>query len=150
MPKCWPIFFAKRKILYYDNYGGFKLSKEGFLKIYERFPEKRKVYDWDEILNFDRIHHFVRYDQEINEFMLLEGLENFGKNLEMEEIPKICQYRISDYDGWETVHVVIPYKNIIKDLLSYVKSDKTNTEFSCDITKELLFGKGIDVLAELM
>lgn len=145
--------FEKRKILYNDYYGGFKLTYEGFMKIYERFPEKRKTYDWDNLLKEElyknKIYHFVRYDQEINEFMLSEGLENFGEHLEMDEIPKVCKYRITEYDGWETVHVIIPYKDIIKDLIEYV-SNKDNTQFSCDITKELLFGKGIDILTELM
>lgn len=145
----------RRKILFYSNYGCFNMPYEGFMKIYLRFPEKREKYNWDELLDAELangmqpIYHFVRYDQDVNEYMVSEGLEKFGKYLRMRDIPKCCEYRITEYDGWERVEVVIPYKDIIKDLLNYAVKKET-FEFSSGITKELLFGKGIAFLSDLM
>lgn len=91
------------KVLYSTTHCSYGISYEGFIKNYERFPEK---YKWDDELNDykpgDRIYNFVRDDQEIIEFMLAEGLDNFlatkRDSLEVEEVNKLCDYYMM---GWK-------------------------------------------------
>ena len=81
--------------------------------------------------------------------MASQGLESFGKDLRLETIPKVCGFRIREYDGKESVHSVIPYQKIIQDLLSYISDKRKDFQFSTEITKELLFGQGISILKKL-
>ena len=146
-------------VLFHDNYGSFGLSFEKFLIVYNRFPEKREKYRWKNVIKENqkhpynptrKIYHFPRDDQEINAFLLSEGLEKFGQDLCIETIPKVCGFRIEEYDGKESVYSVIPYQKIIKDLLGYISSDKKEDfQFSTEITRELLFGQGIGILTKL-
>lgn len=143
------------KVLFNDYYGGFRISRDGFLKIYEKFPEKREKYNWDknyksclEKESSKKIYDFVRDDQEIIEYMIEEGLKSFSEDLGVEEIHNLCRYKIEEYDGMETVIPTIPFNKILEDLLSYI-NDKDYKDFKSEISKELLFGKGLVFLKEL-
>lgn len=132
-----------RAILYNYNYGSYKLSIEGFNRIYEKFPEKREMYNWDKEEYTSR-YDFVRDDQDIIKFMLdsENGLKDFG-TLEIEIIHKDMQYTIDEYDGKETIIPQLPTNDIIEDLVNYIKQLKKdevvfNNRFKSNITKELL------------
>lgn len=135
---------SHRAILYNYTYGGYKLNKEGFKRIYEKFPEKRQMYNWDEQDEIDSRHYFVRDDQDIIKFMLdsENGLKDFG-TLEIEIIHKYMNYTIDEYDGKETVTPELPTNDIMEDLINYIKHLKKdevifNNRFKSNITKELL------------
>ena len=145
-------------VLYHNTYGVFGLTFENFMVIYRHFPEKREKYRWNQVIEenekhafkpTEKVYNFPRDDQEINNFMASQGLESFGKDLCLETIPKVCGFRIREYDGMESVHSVIPYQKIIQDLLSYISDKKEDFQFSTEITKELLFGQGISILKKL-
>ena len=133
-----------KAILYNNTYGGYKIYKGGFNRIYEKFPDKREMYKWDEQEDFDSRYSFVRDDQDIIKFMLdsENGLKDFG-TLEIEIIHKYMNYTIDEYDGKETVTPELPTNDIMEDLINYIKHLKKdevifNNRFKSNITKELL------------
>ena len=136
---------SHRAILYNNTYGGYKLNKEGFKRIYEKFPEKREIYGWDKEDIYDSFRYdFVRDDQDIIKFMLdsENGLKDFG-TLEIEIIHKDMHYTIDDYDGKEMITPKLPTNDIMEDLINYIKHLKKdevifNNKFKSNITKELL------------
>ena len=111
------------KVLYNQCFGGFKISAEGMKMLIERFPDKALKYSWKPLACWN----LVRDDQEIIEFMISTGLEKFQHNelcsLDIEDIHSLLSFKISNYDGAETVETQLDYETIICDLLSRLRNN---------------------------
>ena len=54
------------------------------------------------------------------EYILFNDINSYGSSLSIEKINKAYDWKISEYDGIESVIISLPYKNIITDLLNHI------------------------------
>jgi hypothetical protein len=123
------------KVLYNQCFGGFRIRAEGMRMLIERFPDKALKYSWRPLACWD----LVRDDQEIIEFMISIGLEKFQDklcSLGVEDIHSLLSFKISNYDGVESVEEQLDYETIICDLLSRLRGG--NNKDASPITEMMI------------
>lgn len=156
-------------VLYNNTFGGFSISKEGYILLYEKFPEKDLIIKWEEYKNnpYCNINN-IRADQDIIKYMLDIGLSKFEDkhcHLFIENIPIGIKYSKSEYDGREYIKLTIDHKLIINDLCVRIAKMETllyengirdistiGKDDTCQYTKDIVqkgYDKYINELNEL-
>jgi hypothetical protein len=106
---------VKMKIVRNACFGGFELSDEA-IELYLKYTgQKYEVYESKSLFHkkgfrIDEIN-FYAYGIERDDPILIKVVEELGEKantqvskLEIVDIDDDCQWEISDYDGWETIH----------------------------------------------
>lgn len=115
------------KVLYNRCYGGFSFSTKFVEEFNERNPNnKLSVHD-------DRYNGSMRTHPDVIALFEEKGSKwSSGgcAKLEMKVVPDDVEYKISEYDGVETISWDIPKHQIIQDLVDIIKGRKKEEETS--------------------
>lgn len=154
------------EVLYCRTYGGFCLSQQALLLLFQQHPELFPVVDKppenpERFLQKNRGGYLrddqgqvrfvctyeidldrLRSDPRLLQVVRQVGLEeSSGPNcrLAIESIPEGYHYEIDEYDGWETVRTVFPYAEVIQDLLEFHRTGLE--DFKSSMTRRLIAGE---------
>jgi hypothetical protein len=105
-----------RKVLYCCSYGLLSVNKTAFIELKRVFPE-----------HFKSMDTFTRDNQQVIDYMIKNGgLARFQGDhciLAVAYVHKDAGFKISEYDGMETVIPVVPYEKVIDELVRSVNGE---------------------------
>lgn len=113
-----------KNIIFYKN--GFKQNDSYYEFTFDINITKNNIYD---ILS--EINDCILLD-----YILFDDINGSCASLSIEKINKSYEWKISEYDGSETVRLSLPYKNIIEDLLNHIwktESYENKTNFASQL-----------------
>lgn len=136
------------EVVYYNDYGGFGYPQELFDKLDELYPpESESESEFGKKLRIGTQFNFSssyynniwRTSPEIIKIMRENNWltnKNYKTQWGIKKIPIGYDYKITEYDGKEQVHIICPIKEIITDLLRVIETG--NYDNINKITQKLL------------
>jgi hypothetical protein len=122
------------------------LSEERFNEEYDKLIKKLCARDKNKIVNEDRtkkytIHNWKESDI-ILSHMLTINISGSHCDLQIEQVKPELTWRITDYDGSETVVVKFDYYKLIQELINELQINKITPSTGCsEIIANLINGK---------
>ncbi len=134
------------EVVYYTAYGGFGYPKELYDTLDKLYPpesefgKKIREGNYFDFREDDKKDNPWRTSPEIIQILRENNWitnKKYRTQWAIAKIPIEYKYRITEYDGEETVHIVCPTSEIITDLLNIIENKKPTIQLN-KLTQELL------------
>ena len=109
-----------------EIYKDYKFYKNGF-KILKNNEYYRFNFDIKNITKENIYDTLYNIDNNLADSIFFDDINDIHSQLSFEKVKKIYKWNITEYDGLETIHVKLPYHDIIKELLNYIWNKNIST-----------------------